>query len=300
MIPAADIERARTVGVEREVARRGGELRRHGAYFVGPCPVCGGDDRSAISVTKRLWHCRGCGTGGDVIDFVRHVDGCDFVAAINVLLGDVPRNQSLPANRETLRANQNNASTAVRLWSKRKPIAEGTPPWLYLRKRHYTGLLPATLGHLPRRDPYPAAMIAAFGIAEEPEPGMIAPPRAITGVHLTRLTTDGDKAPNDTGKAKIMVGVCKGAPITISPPNNLCGMAVTEGIEDGLSVYEGTGLGVWAAGSAVFMPALAALVPEYIETVTIYAHNDDAGRGNAIDLARAINARGIQVLVQGL
>ena len=48
------------------------------------------------------------------------------------------------------------------------------------------------------------------------------------------------------------------------------------------------------------MPALAPLIPDYIETVTIYAHDDAAGRSNAIDLARAIKARGIEVLMQGL
>jgi hypothetical protein len=143
-------------------------------------------------------------------------------------------------------------------------------------------------------------MIAAFGIAGElDEPGTISAPKSLVGVHLTHLTAEGEKAPNAAGKTKIMRGMCKGAPITISPPNDLLGMTVTEGIEDALSVYQGTGLGVWAAGSAGFMPALAPLIPDYIETVTIYAHNDDAGRSNAIALARAIKARGIEVLVQG-
>jgi hypothetical protein len=143
-------------------------------------------------------------------------------------------------------------------------------------------------------------MIAAFGVADEPEPGTLAAPKKVPGVHLTRLTSEGDKAPNADGKSKIMFGVCKGAPITISPPNDLLGMAVTEGIEDALSVYQGTGLGVWAAGAAGFMPALAPLIPDYIETVTIYAHGDDTGRNNAIDLAGAIKARGIEVFMQGL
>jgi Toprim domain len=143
-------------------------------------------------------------------------------------------------------------------------------------------------------------MIAAFGMAAEGDkPGTISAPQQVIGVHLTRLTADGEKAPNAAGKAKIMRGVCKGAPITISAPNDLLGMAVTEGIEDGLSVYQSTGLGVWAAGSGGFMPALAPLIPDYIETVTIYTHDDDTGR-KAIDLARAIKARGIEVLVQGL
>jgi hypothetical protein len=143
-------------------------------------------------------------------------------------------------------------------------------------------------------------MVAAFGTTDGSEPGIIVPPKTITGVHLTRLSAEGEKAPNADGKAKIMLGVCKGAPITISPPNDLLGAVVTEGIEDALSVYQGTVLGVWAAGSAVLMPALAPLIPHYVETITIYAHDDDAGRSNAIDLARAIKARGIEVLVQGL
>jgi hypothetical protein len=144
-------------------------------------------------------------------------------------------------------------------------------------------------------------MIAAFGMAAEcDEPGIISAPEAVTGVHLTRLTADGDKAPNTAGKSKIMLGVCKGAPITISAPNDLLGMAVPEGIEDGLSVYQATGLGVWVAGSGSFMPALAPLIPDYIETVTVYAHDDDTGRGSAIDFARAVKARGIEVLMQGL
>jgi hypothetical protein len=129
---------------------------------------------------------------------------------------------------------------------------------------------------------------------------MLAAPKVVRGVHLTRLTAEGAKAPDASGKSKIMLGVCKGAPIVISPPNDLLGMAVTEGVEDGLSVYQATGLGVWAAGAAGFMPALAPLVPDYIETLTIYAHDDKAGRDNAITLARALKARGIEVLTQGL
>jgi hypothetical protein len=160
--------------------------------------------------------------------------------------------------------------------------------------------MPETLGYLPPRGPYPAAMVSAFGMATELQPGIISAPQQVIGVHLTRLMADGDKAPNADGKAKFMHGLCQGTPIMLSPPNDLLRMTVTEGIEDGLTVYQTTGVGVWAAGSAVFMPALASLIPDYIETVTICAHNDKTGRNNAIDLARAIKARGIEVLVQGL
>ena len=305
MIAADDIERARAVRIEDEIVRRGITLKHVGAELIGPCLVCGGSDRFAIHTKKQLWNCRNCGVGGnDAISLVRHLDGCAFVSAITTLAGDGVRNQTPPAKREerdVYKDDQNNASRAAWLWSQRKPITQGTAPLLYLRKRRYTGPIPATLGYLPPRGPYPAAMIAAFGMAAEfDEPSIISAPETVTGVHLTRLTADGDKAPNAHGKAKIMRGVCKGAPITISPPNDLLGMAVTEGIEDGLTVYQMTGLGVWAAGSGTLMPALAPLIPDYIETVTVYAHDDNTGRSNAIDLARAIKAHGIEVRMQGL
>jgi phage/plasmid primase-like uncharacterized protein len=303
MIPTTDIERARAIRIEDEIARRGIALKRAGAEQFGPCPVCGGTDRFAINVRKQVFNCRVCGAKGDVIELVQHLEGVSFKDAITTLTGDGVRIRTTPAPKPAKRHDDEDdrASLAAWLWSHRKPITRGTPPWLYLRKRAYTGPIPATLAYLLPQGPHPAAMIAGFGKAAEfDEPGFISAPETVTGVHLTRLTADGDKAPNADGKAKIMLGVCKGAPITISPPNDLLGMVLTEGIEDALSVYQGTGLGVWAAGSAGFMPALAPLIPDYIETVTIYAHDDDAGRSNAIDLARAIKARGIEVFVQGL
>jgi putative DNA primase/helicase len=298
----ADIESARDIPIEDEVARRGIKLRRAGAELIGPCPLCGGVDRFGVNVRKQIWNCRQCGVGGDIIKFVQHVDGCDFSVAIDTLVGSTaratPRAKPAPVQRDD-DDDERRVSSASWLWSQRNPITEGTPPALYLCKRGYTGSIPATLGYLSARNPYPAAMIAAFGMADEPEPGILAPPRTVTGIHLTRLTGDGDKQPNTAGNAKVMLGTCKGTPIVISPPNDL-GMAVTEGIEDAFSVYQATGLGVWAAGAAGFMPALAQLVPGYIETVTIYAHADKAGCDNAIILARALKARGIEVLMQRL
>jgi hypothetical protein len=302
MIATTDIESAHAVPLEVEIERRGIKLRRQGSELVGPCPRCGGVDRFGVNVRKQKFNCRVCGVGGDVIKLVQHLDRCEFERAIATLAGGRPGTtlRSNPAKSSFKEAIQSNAQTAAWLWSLRKPITEGTLPWLYLRKRGYTRPIPATLGYLPARDPHPAAMIAAFGMAAEPEPGMLAVPEPVSGVHLTRLTAEGGKAPNAVGKTKIMLGVCKGSPVTISPANDLCGMAVTEGIEDGLSVYQVTDLGVWVAGAAGFMPALAALVPDYIETVTTCGHSDLAGRRGAIDLARALKARGIEVLVQGL
>ena len=48
------------------------------------------------------------------------------------------------------------------------------------------------------------------------------------------------------------------------------------------------------------MPVLAKAVPEYIETVTIYAHADKSGRKGAFKLAATLSRRGVEVFVEGI
>jgi hypothetical protein len=138
-------------------------------------------------------------------------------------------------------------------------------------------------------------MIAAFGLSRETEPGIIAIAEdAVTGVHITRLLPDGSDRERGE-RAKIMVGHSTGSPIVLAPPNDLLGIAITEGIEDALSVHQATGLGAWAAGCASRMPALAPHIPTYIECVTILVDDDLEGRRHAETLARAAAACGIEV-----
>jgi Toprim domain len=169
---------------------------------------------------------------------------------------------------------------------------------LYLRRtRRFDGPIPPTLGYLTPNSKYPPAMIAAFGFCEEPEPGVIDPPADVAGVHITRLTSDGGKAPIDP--VKIMVGAMSGLPIVLAPVNDGLGLAITEGIEDGLSVFEETGLGVWAAGSAGNMPKIAAALPPYVERTTIFAHRDETGVRFAKEAARLIAAMEVEVHIKG-
>jgi hypothetical protein len=187
---------------------------------------------------------------------------------------------------------------AAWIWSQRQPL-HGTIAESYLREvRGITYELPPTLGFLPARDDYPPAMIAAFGLVDEPEPGRLAVPQNVEAVHLTRLKPDGS-GKIDGSKAKIMLGPVSGKPIVLAPPNDLLGLAITEGIEDALSAAQ-TGLGAWAAGSADHMPKLANVVPSYIEAVTIFAHFDNSGANAARTLAAALNAREIQTEIEGL
>jgi len=180
------------------------------------------------------------------------------------------------------------------LWSRRRPIA-GTIAATYLRKvRGYGGPLPATLGFLAGRGDHAPAMIAAFGLAHEVEPGQIdITTVAVRGVHLTKLRPDGSgKAGVDADK--IMIGYSIGSPIVLGSVNDLGGLVIAEGVEDALSAHEATSLGAWAAGAASRMPALADAVPGYTETVTILVDDDDDGRRHSAELAKRIEARGIE------
>jgi len=312
------IDCARSVRIEDECERRGIHLR--GAIDrCGPCPICGGHDRFAVHIHKQKWLCRHCGKGGgDAISFVQFIDGCGFVEAVELLRGEAARPQArqpAPTKKQSVAEyERDQRRKAAWLWSRRQPIT-GSIAELYLRSRGITCPLPATLGFLPPQKPehYPA-MIAAFGLCEEVEPGLIIPPHKVEAVHLTLLKPDGSgKA--DTRPDKLTIGsltikmiredgdgrrIIVGLPIIIAPPNDLLGLAITEGIEDALTAHQATGLGAWAAGSAGFMPKLAAMVPSYVEAVTIFAHADEAGQDGARRLAVALRRRGIEVTIEGL
>jgi DNA-directed RNA polymerase subunit RPC12/RpoP len=185
------------------------------------CPQCGSERRSPANRARkvlRVWYvspdfvsyaCARCGETG----YVRERSGRKFdaTAYASVRAELEEHNRSATAAR---------LSKALALWRSRQPLC-GSIAETYLRgPRGYRGPLPPTLGFLPAGGEYPPAMIAAFGIPDEPEPGVIVlPERKIKGVHLTRLAADGSD--RDRGdKAKIMIGFSKGQPIVLAPPTD--------------------------------------------------------------------------------
>jgi DNA primase len=63
------------------------ELRRAGpSSYQGLCPFH--EERTpsfSVDPLKKVYHCFGCGVGGDVFKFVQEVDGVDFVGALELL-----------------------------------------------------------------------------------------------------------------------------------------------------------------------------------------------------------------------
>ncbi len=61
-------------------------LRKNGARWSGRCPFH--EERTpsfSVNAADKLYHCFGCGTGGDIITFVRETESLDFVEAVEWL-----------------------------------------------------------------------------------------------------------------------------------------------------------------------------------------------------------------------
>ena len=85
-IVAEDLERVRA---ETDLVALVGEhtqIKRSGRQWMAVCPMHGERTASlSISAEKGVYHCFGCGRGGDSISFYREVTGADFVVAVEAL-----------------------------------------------------------------------------------------------------------------------------------------------------------------------------------------------------------------------
>ena len=61
-------------------------LKRSGRNFFGLCPFHKEKSPSfAVSPDKQIFHCFGCGAGGNVIHFISKIEGLDFKDTLEVL-----------------------------------------------------------------------------------------------------------------------------------------------------------------------------------------------------------------------
>jgi hypothetical protein len=270
---------------------------RLGTFDVA-CPMCAPAWRRPASQRKRvlrIWrhepsfasfHCARCGERGYVRDdFARPPDPARLAKV-----------KAQAAARDQDHAEQQRRK-ALAMWRMSVPAA-GTIVETYLKSRGITVSVPATARFLrPHKSGHHPAMIVPFGIPEEPEPGILDITESkVIAAHLTLLKADGSgKA--DIEPNKITIGSPAGMPLVLAPMNDLMGLAITEGIEDTLSVHQASGYGAWATGSAPFMPKLTraiedlATMREYDaspDCITIFADADDTGQHNAHALAAGL------------
>ena len=84
-----DIERVRQAASIVDIVGAVVQLRNAGGgNLKGLCPFH--DEKSPsfqVTPSRGLWHCFGCGMGGDVISFVQQIDHLSFAEAVELLAG---------------------------------------------------------------------------------------------------------------------------------------------------------------------------------------------------------------------
>ncbi len=81
-----DIDRVRSAVDLGELVGEVTKIRRSGRSMMAICPFHEEKTPSmSVDVAKGLWHCFGCGKGGDVYGFVQEIQGVDFTDAVEVL-----------------------------------------------------------------------------------------------------------------------------------------------------------------------------------------------------------------------
>jgi DNA primase len=86
LISPESLDRVKQTADIVEVISAHTDLRRQGARWVGLCPFH--DERTpsfSVDAQEKLYHCFGCGVGGDVIKFIEEKDGLGFAEAVELL-----------------------------------------------------------------------------------------------------------------------------------------------------------------------------------------------------------------------
>jgi len=252
--------------------------------YTGFCPSCSYE--TGFSVVDKngrtLVHCHagGC-TQQELIQALREWGLWEDTAPESV---EFPVDNPIAQPSSTWKANS--AEAALAIWE-RAQSAEGTVVETYLRARGYLGAIPISLRYVTGRHPsdqqsHPL-MLAAAVLSGNPN---------IVGVHRTFLRADGSgKAP--IKPEKMSLGDVRGAgtPLAQVGPK----LAVSEGIETGLSVQQATGIPTVAALSAAGVQTL--VLPAVVQEVFIAADPDRAGMQAAQSAARRWHAEGRSVRI---
>ena len=62
------------------------QLKKQGRQYMGLCPFHGENSPSfSVSPDKQLYHCFGCGAGGNVFSFLMELEGLSFIESVTKL-----------------------------------------------------------------------------------------------------------------------------------------------------------------------------------------------------------------------
>lgn len=178
---------------------------------------------------------------------------------------------------------------ASALWSQSQ-IGKNTLVEVYLSKRGILCELPVSIRFLPlcKHTPsgkyYPAMLAIVTGWDGQ----------GLLGIHRTYLVEDGSsKAPVTPNK--MILGAAKGGSVHLAKPEKQ--LAIAEGIETALSIYQSTGIPTWAALSASGIQNLVLPPWPQAKDVIICADHDSVGLSVAYKAAERWSREGRNVKI---
>ena len=263
------------------------------------CPLPSHNDRNPSFRwdNKRLaWFCS-CG-GGDVLALVQGMLSLSFTDALkwacawldgdcHTTLANTPATPLKKPNSAAVSVNENK-ERALKIWKQAKPLA-GTLAERYLQEHRGITLnpLPPSLRFHPRlyhkdsEQHFPALVTA-----------IQAPDKAITAVHRIFLDpTTAAKA--NVQNPKLTLGSMNGGAVRLAAAGET--LILCEGLEDGLTLLQATGLPTWATlGTAGLVNVH---IPDTVQEIIIAADSDPAGQKAALAAAERFTREGREVRI---
>jgi hypothetical protein len=303
-LPASALVQARSTPIERVVEERGIKLRGK-TERAGPCPRCGGTDRFGVNVKKQLFYCRNCDRGGDVIELVQFLDGCDFREAVETLAGErrLPSEHGEPYRAASVAKAapgpsqcdddaKHDLARAARYVAEMRPLISEPRALAYFERLRKIDVA-AIADVLKRTDAIGWHGSVYFKQSGHPLHGQRL--GAIIGVMTDAVTAEPTGAISRTYLAPdgTKVGPAKtlGAPagiVHLSPDDEVLeGLFLAEGLETALS---GMAIGLrpmWATGTRVLIGKFPVL--SGVEALNVIVDHDHSGAGERA--AREVETR---------
>jgi phage/plasmid primase-like uncharacterized protein len=292
------IANARSIGADDVLRERGilEKLKGRNGRLAGPCPNCGGTDRFGVDLWKgngALFNCRRCGIGGgDAISLVMFLDQCDFLRAVETLVGSPPDRGETDEERRARERRVVERRRELELSMRERRVREATE----LREKvlscdkfwnHAVPLTPEAMAYFVGRGILLDDVPNQGGLRFLPRCPFEVKPCVIGRLtHVVSGTPGGLWRRPITGEKPKTFGPLKGHCIRLWPDEDVTeGLVIGEGVETVLAAatkqtHRNTLLQpAWACGCGDNLRNFPVL--RGIEHLTILADNDDSGAGQA-------------------
>lgn len=275
-----------------DLAGRLTKLKRVGSGWRGLCPFHNEKTPSfCVSDKAGLWHCFGCGRGGDAIGLLIEAGADGFLDACGQLAeaGGVATAPHMRVPSGSCDVRRIKIALARQEWRSSGAVA-GTPAEAYLAARGLAGNVPGSLrfGRTPRvwdedtRLPgprHPALIAAAQDVSGR-----------ITGVQ--RIFVDPTRSSYPFRPLRLSLGRIRGSALRLGPARDTVMLAGS--VEDGLALMKMfVGASVWCSlGEANLQNVV---FPPVVRRVILCGDADDPGRAAIARAGAAHQARSLDV-----